>query len=161
MPQLISNLLKKNWVAWRTKETNPGYLSNYPKPLKQNKIQHHAIKTMNIKSFLTWKLLYLFVVVVNLCHAILDDFWNPMNPIHLPKILKSSLKKVHKSNPSSYYSFIPFNHYDPYLWLSFLNIQPFAPTHISLQKNPNSLKKKSIPEKHLLTCSFNQLWTPL
>jgi len=43
-------------------------------PLK-NKIQHHAIKTMNIKSFLTWKLLYLFVVVVNLCHAILDDFW--------------------------------------------------------------------------------------
>lgn len=64
-----------------------------------------------------------------------------MNPIHLPKILKSSLKKVHKSNPSSYYSFIPFNHYDPYLWLSFLNIQPFAPTHISLQKNPNSLKK--------------------
>lgn len=70
-----------------------------------------------------------------------------MNPIHLPKILKSSLKKVHKSNPSSYYSFIPFNHYDPYLWLSFLNIQPFAPTHISLQKNPNSLKKKSIPEK--------------
>ena len=64
-----------------------------------------------------------------------------MNPIHLPKILKSSLKKVHKSNPSSYYSFIPFNHYDPYLWLSFLNIQPFAPTNISLQKNPNSLKK--------------------
>ena len=25
LPQLISNLLKKNWVAWRTKETNPGY----------------------------------------------------------------------------------------------------------------------------------------
>ena len=144
------------------KKPTQDILSNYPKPLKQNKIQHHAIKTMNIKSFLTWKLLYLFVVVVNLCHAILDDFWNPMNPIHLPKILKSSLKKVHKSNPSSYYSFIPFNHYDPYLWLSFLNIQhPFAPTHISLQKNPNSLKKKSIPEKHLLTCSFNQLWTPL
>ena len=76
-----------------------------------------------------------------------------MNPIHLPKILKSSLKKVHKSNPSSYYSFIPFNHYDPYLWLSFLNIQPFAPTHISLQKNPNSLKKihpwKTIPDLFL------------
>lgn len=76
-------------------------------------------------------------------------FLNPMNPIHLPKILKSSLKKVHKSNPSSYYSFIPFNHYDPYLWLSFLSIQPFAPTHFSLQKNPNSLKEKNPSLKNI------------
>ena len=62
--------------------------------------------------------------------------------------LKSSnphSKKVHKSNPSSYYSFIPFNHYDPYLWLSFLNIQPFAPTHISpAKKNPIPSKNPSL-----------------
>jgi len=160
LPQLISNLLKKNWVAWRTKETNPGYCQiirppktkQNPTPCHQN---HEYLKFSNLKTTL---------FICCCCQPLPCNPWwflNPMNPIHLPKILKSSLKKVHKSNPSSYYSFIPFNHYDPYLWLSFLNIQPFAPTHISLQKIPNSLKKKSVPEKYLLTCSFNQLWTPL
>ena len=66
--------------------------------------------------------------------------------------LKSSnphSKKVHKSNPSSYYSFIPFNHYDPYLWLSFLNIQPFAPTHISPAKKSQFPQKKIHPWKNI------------
>ena len=108
-------------------------------PKKQNSTpchqNHEYLKFSNLKTTL---------FICCCCQPLPCNPWwflNPMNPIHLPKILKSSLKKVHKSNPSSYYSFIPFNHYDPYLWLSFLNIQPFAPTHISLQKNPNSLKK--------------------
>lgn len=113
------------------------------KPLKQNKIQHHAIKTMNIKSFLTWKLLYLFVVVVNLCHAILDDFWNPMNPIHLPKILKSSLKKspqIQSFELLFLYSLQP-------LWPLPVIVFPKYPTFCSYTHFPT--KKSQFPQKKI------------
>jgi len=114
------------------------------KPLKQNKIQHHAIKTMNIKSFLTWKLLYLFVVVVNLCHAILDDFWNPMNPIHLPKILKSSLKK--KSPQIQSFELLFLYSLQP-LWPLPVIVFPKYPTLCSYTHFP--AKKSQFPQKKI------------
>ena len=112
------------------------------KPLKQNKIQHHAIKTMNIKSFLTWKLLYLFVVVVNLCHAILDDFWILWTQ---STCLKSSNPHSKKSTNPILRAIIPLfpsTTMTPYLWLSFLNIQPFCSyTHFPCKKIPIPSKK--------------------
>ena len=98
---------------------------------------------MNIKSFLTWKLLYLFVVVVNLCHAILDDFWNPMNPIHLPKILKSSLKKspqIQSFELLFLYSLQP-------LWPLPVIVFPEYPTLCSYTHFP--AKKSQFPQKKI------------
>ena len=161
-PQLISNLLKKNWVVWRMIETHPGYIVKLSAPLKkQNPTPCH--QNHEYQSFLFNLKTTLFIC----CSPPLPCnpwlFLNPMNPIHLH--LKSSnphsKKSTNPTNPASYHSFIPFNHYDPYLWLSFLNIQPFAPTHFSLQKKIPIPSKKSIPEKQFLTCSSNQLWTPL
>ena len=104
---------------------------------KKNENQDIKISVLPSKPWSTFS--YLFVVFVNLCHAILDDLClkkNPPNP------------QSKKKNPSSSHPY-PYSLICPYLWLSFL--QTPIPIHFWPRTLASLRSSRSFFSSKLLT----------